>query len=101
MWKALLHHLVVAGRTIGLAVVPTTLFLFVLTGERTLERLTALTATVFVLVNANFLILNGFYHSFWDPLAKLRRRLAYSLFIALVLPFLGLAGAVLGLTILF
>jgi sensor histidine kinase YesM len=100
-WKTVVHHLMVAARVNALAVVPTTLFLFVIAGERTLQRLAGLVAMVFVLVNANFVILNTFYHHFWEPFASMRRRFAYTVFVILVLPVLGLAGAVLGLCVLY
>ena len=92
--------LAVAGRVNALAVLPTTLFFFLLAGERTRARFVALAAVVFVLVNANFLILNRFYRYVRGPLASRRRPLASSLLALSALPVLGLAAAALGLGIL-
>jgi len=94
------HYLAVAGRVNALAVLPTTLFLFLLAGARTQARFVALAAVVFVLVNANFLILKSFYRHVRGPLASRRRPLASSLLALLALPVLGLAAAAVGLGIL-
>jgi hypothetical protein len=98
--NALAHHLAVAGWVNALAVLPTTLVLFLLAGERTPARFAALGAVVFVLVNANFLILKSFYAYVQGPLASRRRPVASSLLALLALPVLGLAAAGLGFAIL-
>jgi hypothetical protein len=98
--NAAAHHLAVAARVNALAVLPTTLFFFLWAGERTPARFVALAAVVFVLVNANFLVLKRFYQHVRRPLASRGRPAASWLLILLPLPILGLAAAVLGLGIL-
>ena len=98
-WKAVAPHLAVAGRVNALAVLPITFFLFLVAGERTQARFVTLAAVVFVLVNANFLILKSFYEHARRSLASRRRPLATSALAWLALPVLGLAAAALGLGI--
>jgi hypothetical protein len=74
--------------------------LFLLAGERTPGRLAALGAVVFVLVNANYVVLKSFYAYLQGPLGSRRRPVASSLLALLALPVLGLAAAGLGFAIL-
>jgi len=95
MWR----HLAVAARVNLFTVIPLTLLLLLFSSRPSWAVAGRALGLVLIFTNTNFLVLNGFYHRFWERVARPRAWM-YALLALLVFPVLGAVAFLAGIVVL-